>query len=337
MLLTSSNYWNVVFQELQEAINENSRVKYLYMSKQYDKAIAAIEERIRFFYGKNATDSKIPLKQAYKKLPPEQLEMFHDLISTYLRDWREELGYDLGEKSVDHAKEVSGEDTSNENTSDTDVLTDTETWLNVLREYETKSDVTEYEALVIPILNEVEKTSHELGETLLVLAVITGWVVYSDIVKNLKLEAKLFLSQDALRKELLKSWASDGVPLYDRLSANKNKLSTAVKTSLLKGFRNELSVDEVVAEVSKVMGVGEAAAKRLVVTENSFFNTQATYLVLKQAGYTHYRYICRLLPTSCDTCIDLHNTVFPLEAYEVGVTSPPIHPNCLCYIVGEEI
>ena len=98
-----------------------------------------------------------------------------------------------------------------------------------------------------------------------------------------------------------------------------------------------MSVDAVVAEVSKVMGIGQNAAKRLVVTENSFFNTQATYLALKQAGYTHYRYICRLLPTSCEDCIALHNTVFPIEMYEVGVTASPMHPHCLCYIVGEVV
>ena len=336
-VLTSTNYWETIFTELQEAIEENSRIKYLYIAKKYDQAIRAVEDRIRFFYGKNATDNKIPLRQAYKKLPPEQLEMFRDLIATYLRDWRKELGYSSDEQPVDHAEKVSKKDTDAqtlERLLDEDTLNDADKWVTLLEEYETKPEVTQYEALSIPILNEVEKASHSLGTTLLVLTAITGWVVYSDIAKHLKFAT---MSQEALKAELLKSWAADNMNLYDRLSTNKAKLSAAVKTSLLRGFRNELSVDEVVTEVAKTMGIGEIAAKRLVVTENGFFNTHATYLALKQAGFTHYRYNCRLLPTSCEDCIALHNTVFPLDAYEVGVTSPPLHPNCLCYISGEVI
>lgn len=332
-VITSTNYWETIFTELQDAIEENSHVKYLYIAKKYDQAIMAVEDRIRFFYGKNATDNKIPLRQAYKKLPPEQLDMFHDLIATYLRDWREELGYDLGEKPVDHAEKVSGEDTSDEGVSDVDTLNDTETWLNVLQEYETKSEVTEYEALVIPILNEVEKTSHELGKILLVLTLITGWEVYRSITENLNLEAKLFLSQDALRQELLKSWASDNLSLYERLSVNKSKLSAAVKTALLKGFRNEATVDEVVDEVSRVMGVGSVAARKLVVTENTHFNNYSTYLALKQAGYKTYKIVARIDGKTCDDCIDWNGDVYPIDQYEPNVTAPPKHSHCRCYII----
>ena len=335
-IITSSNYWTVVFQELQEAINENSHIKYLYIAKKYDEAIKLIEDKIIAWYGRNSINHKVSLKQAYKKLPPDQLEQFHDLIATYLRDWREELGYDLGGKTIDHASNVSKKDTDAQEleqlTTETNTINDTDTWLALLQEYQTKDDVTCFEALSIPILNEIEKVSNDTSNTLLELLVITGWVVYSDINKTLKIQG---LAQEQLKKELLKSWAKDDLNLYDRFNSNKAKLSASVKSTLVKGFRNEMSVDDVIAEVSKTMGIGAGAAKRLVVTENSFFNTQSTYLALKQAGYTHYRYICRLLPTSCEDCIDLHSTVFPMDAYEVGVTSPPLHPHCLCYIVGE--
>ncbi len=327
-VITSTNYWQTVFEELQSEIERNGHAKYLYIAKRYDEAIRLIEDKIRAWYGRHALDGKIPLRQAYSKLPPEQLEMFKDLIDTYLRNWNEELGYDLGEKPVEHVNEVSQEDT----TTESDVLNDTDAWIALLQEYQNKEDITYYEALSIPILNEVEKVSHDTANTLLDLLVITAWIVHHDIAKNLKIQG---LAYEQLKKELLKAWASDGVPLYDRFNANKSKLSASVKSALVKGFRNEMSVDEVIAEVSKTMGIGQNAAKRLVVTENSFFNTQATYLALKQAGYTHYRYICRLLPTSCEDCIALHNTVFPIEMYESGVTASPMHPHCLCYIIGE--
>ena len=109
-VITSENYWNVVFRELQSEIERNSHVKYLMISKKYDQAIKAIEDRIRAWYGTHALNNKISLRQAYRKLPKDQLEQFHDMIEIYLKYWHEELGYDKDEL------EVSEKDTSDDTT-----------------------------------------------------------------------------------------------------------------------------------------------------------------------------------------------------------------------------
>ncbi len=323
MVITSSNYWNVVFDELMEEIEENGKAKYLLLEKKYKQTIDRIEERIRFFYGKYATNNKVSLKNAYRTLDKEHLEMFHDLIEQYIKYWDDQ--------------KVSEKDTENEDIREnrtTESLSDATDWIEVLKSYQNKPEVTQYESLLIPILQEVEVVSNETSNVLLELLVLTGWVVHYDITKNLKVQA---LAQEQIKKELLKAWSADNMNLYERFNVNKAKLSTSVKSALIQSFRNEASVDDVIIEVSKLMGINENAAKRLVLTENAHFNTHATYLALKQAKYTHYRYICRLLPTSCEDCIALHNTVFPMEMYEVGVTASPMHPNCLCYLVGEVI
>lgn len=322
-VITSNNYWNVVFDELMEEIEENGKAKYLLLEKKYKQTIDRIEERIRFFYGKYATDNKVSLKNAYRRLDKEHLEMFHDLIESYIKYW-------------DNQK-VSEKDTENEVVREnrtTESLSDTSDWVETLKSYRDKSEITQYESLMIPIIQEVEVVSNETSNELLALLVLTGWKVHYDITKNLKVQA---LAQEQIKKELLKAWSADNLNLYERFNMNKAKLSTSVKSALIQSFRNEASVDDVIIEVSKLMGINENAAKRLVLTENAHFNTHATYLALKQAKYTHYRYICRLLPTSCEDCIALHNTVFRMEDYEAGVTAPPQHPNCLCYIVGEVI
>lgn len=330
MPITSTNYWETVFDELQSEIERNGHVKYLYISKRYDEAIRVIEDRLRAWYGRHALDGKIPLRQVYKKLPPDQLEQFRELIQFYLRNWNEELGYDVGEKPVEHVEKVSSLDTSEESSEQLD---NPDEWITYLQECKNRDDITYFEALSIPILNEVEKVSHNTAETLLALLVLTGWTVHSDIAKNLKIQG---LAQEQLKKELLKSWAADGVPLYDRFNANKAKLSSAIKASLVKGFRNEMTVDEVIAEVSKTMNIGLVGAKRLVITENTHFSSYSTYLVLKQAGYTHYQYVSRMTANTCEDCMSLHLSVFPLEAYEEGITAPSLHPSCVCYIRGVE-
>ena len=328
-VITSENYWNVVFEELQSQIESNGREKYLYISKRYDECIKSIEDRIMAWYGRHAIRNKIDLKSAYRKLPPDQLETFQALINFYIRNWTTELGYDKDE--ID-AQKVSEKDTSED-----EPLSDADTWLETLILYQSKKDVTQYESLVIPIINEIEKVSHETSLALLALVGLTGWAVYDSITKNLNLKP---MSQEALKNELLKSWAADEMTLYDRLSANKSKLSSSVKAMLVKGFKNEMSVDAVISEVAKTMGIGQNAAKRLVVTENTHFNSYSTYLAMKQAGYTQYQYFSRMTANTCEDCMSLHLAIFPIEAYEEGITAPSLHPHCICYIkpvLGSEV
>lgn len=327
-VITSTNYWQTVFDELQSEIERNGHAKYLYMAKRYDEAIRLIEDRIRAWYGRHALDNKISLKLAYKKLPPEQLEIFRDLIDFYLRNWNDELGYDLEKKPIDHAEKVSGKDTTENDVSE-EQINDTDEWITYLQECKNRDDITYYEALSIPILNEVEKVSHDTADVLLGLLVTTGWLVHYDIAKHLKIQA---MAQEQLKKELLKSWASDGMTLYERFSRNKATLSASVKSALVKGFRNEMSVGEVINEVSKVMGGGMVAAKRLVLTENTHFNCYSTMLAMKQVGYEAYKINAIIDSSTCDGCIEWDGDVYPIEMYQPNVTAPPQHSHCRCYV-----
>lgn len=316
-VITSENYWNVVFEELQDDVERNGVSKYLLISKKYDEAIKLIEDRIIAWYGKTAIGNKVSLRTAYKKLPKDQLEIFHVMIEQYLKYWNEELGYD--EDEIESDEKVSEKDTS-----------ESDAWLETLILYQSKKDVTQYESLVIPIINEIEKASHETSNALLALALLTGWGVYDSITTNLKLKQ---MSQDALKNELLKAWAADDMTLYDRLSSNKSKLSSSVKAVLIKGFRGEMGVDEVVNEVDKVMGVGRNAAKRLVITENTHFNNYSTYLAMKEAGYKTYKIVARIDGKTCNDCIAWNGDVYPMSLYEPNVTAPPKHSSCRCYII----
>lgn len=327
-VITSTNYWTTVFNELQEEIERNGHAKYLYIAKRYDEVIRLIEDRLRSWYGRHALDNKISLKQAYQKLPPEQLEQFRELLDFYLRNWNEELGYDVGEKPIDHAEKVSGKDTTTESDV-SEEIDDVGEWITYLQECKNRDDITCYEALSMQILNEVEKVSHDTAETLLGLLVLTGWAVHFDIAKNLKIQG---LTQEAVKKELLKAWASDNMTLAERFLRNKSTLSTSVKSALVKGFRNEMSVDEVIAEVSKVMEGGQFAAKRLVTTENTHFNCYSTMLAMKQAGYDAYEIRAVIDSKTCEDCIDWNGDVYPIEMYEPNVTSPPKHSHCRCFI-----
>ena len=320
-VITSENYWNVVFDELMAECEENGKAKYLLIEKKYRQAIERIEERIRFFYGKYATNNKVSLKNAYKRLDKEHLDTFKTLIEQYIKYW-------------DNQK-VSEKDTTDDTTeSDVSSLSDTSDWVESLKLYQDKSDVTQYESLLIPIIQEIEVVSNETSNELLALLVLTGWTVHHDITKNLKIQS---LAQEQLKKELLKAWSADNMSLYERFNVNKAKLTTSVKSSLIQSFRNEATVDETVTEISKLMNVGMMGAKRLVITENTHFSVYSTYLALKKAGYTHYQICAKIDGKTCDDCIMWNGDIYPIEMYEPNVTAPPKHCFCRCTISPVEM
>lgn len=324
-VITSENYWSVVFRELQEEISRNSYIKYLYISKKYDQAIKAVEDRIGVWYGSHALDNKVSLRKAYRRLPKDQLEQFHDMIELYLKYWHEELGYDKDELKV------SEKDTeTDESESDVpETLSDTDSWVETLILYQEKKDVSCYEALAIPIIQEIEKASHETSLALLALLAITGVAVHKSIAENLGFKA---IPTEQVKKELLKSWAADDMDLYSRFNANKAKLSSSVKAALVKGFRGNSTVDEVIAEVSKVLEGGKFAAKRLVTTENTHFNCYSTMLAMKKAGYKAYKINAVIDAKTCDDCIAWDGDVYPINEYSPNVTAPPQHSHCRCYV-----
>lgn len=334
MIITSSNYWNVVFDELMEEIEENGKAKYLLLEKKYKQTIDRIEERIRFFYGKYATNNKVSLKNAYRKLDKEHLEMFHDLIESYIKYWDNQKvsKKDTDEKDTTVRENRTVEDVRENRT--TDSLSDTSDWVETLKSYRDRTEVSQYESLLIPIIQEVEVVSNETSNELLALLVLTGWKVHYDITKNLKIQA---LSQEQLKSELLKAWSADNMNLYERFNVNKAKLSTAVKSALIQSFRNEASVDDVVTEISKLMNIGMMGAKRLVITENTHFSVYSTYLALKKAGYTHYQINAKIDGKTCDDCIMWNGDIYPIEMYEPNVTAPPKHCFCRCTISPVEM
>ena len=71
----------------------------------------------------------------------------------------------------------------------------------------------------------------------------------------------------------------------------------------------------------------------LVQSESTAYGSIARKEVFKELGVKKYRFYTRPDERRCEHCGALHGLIFPISAYEVGVTASPIHPRCRCWEV----
>lgn len=143
-----------------------------------------------------------------------------------------------------------------------------------------------------------------------------------------------FFSVDLDVDELLfKDWGVDEANWLDRLQNDVElwhyNISKDVKQSLLKRD----SVNSVLEDLNKRFVSVEKVLQRLAITESTAMNSIARREIFKKLGIKKYKFYAREDERTCEYCGALHGLIFPISAYEIGVTASPIHSNCRCWEV----
>lgn len=143
-----------------------------------------------------------------------------------------------------------------------------------------------------------------------------------------------FFSVDLDVDELLfKDWGVDKANWLDRLQNDVElwhyNISKDVKQSLLKRD----SVNSVLEDLNKRFVSVEKVLQRLAITESTAMNSIARREIFKKLGIKKYKFYAREDERTCEYCGALHGLIFPISAYEIGVTASPIHSNCRCWEV----
>lgn len=146
----------------------------------------------------------------------------------------------------------------------------------------------------------------------------------TDIIKK---EADFFGVDIDIDAILNTPWGDDILTGLQRL-ANKrqlyvSKLNSELKQSILRRD----SILDVLFKTSKRGETMEKDLRRLFRTEANAISSLARKQCYILKGYTKYKFI-HVDRCECDKCESMHNIVFPIEAYEVGVTANPLHSNC---------
>ena len=132
---------------------------------------------------------------------------------------------------------------------------------------------------------------------------------------------------------LSKKWGEDNRNWYVRLEDDVNlwkiRIANDIKQSLLCGE----SISDVLEQLDKRFKSIDNVITSLGISEASAYNSLARKEIFNLIGVTKYRFYTRPDERRCETCGAMHEQIFPMSAYEVGVTASPLHPRCRCWEV----
>jgi len=146
-------------------------------------------------------------------------------------------------------------------------------------------------------------------------------------------EATFFGVKVDVNKLLQKGWGLDDLYWLQRLEANvdlwKSTIAMDIKRAMHKGAR----LDDVLTQMEKRFDTIEKVIERLGLSESTAVGSLSRQEIFKELGVTKYQFFTNPDEQRCEVCGELHGTIFPISAFEVGVTASPIHPRCRCWEV----
>ena len=138
---------------------------------------------------------------------------------------------------------------------------------------------------------------------------------------------------DIVNESLDEKWGADDENWQDRL-INDIALWCAyilmdIKQALLKGK----TLEEVLAKLDKRFSTMEYVLTTLGLSESTAIGSMARRMIFKQLGISKYQFYTKADERTCEVCGSMHGLIFPMSAYEIGVTASPLHPRCRCWEV----
>lgn len=123
----------------------------------------------------------------------------------------------------------------------------------------------------------------------------------------------------------------NGELFSNRIWNNKDDLITRIKKSINMILNGRTTIDQAGKQIEKTFNINAYQSHRLLVTELSRVQAQASIDMAKAAGIKEHMWSATF-EHSCDHCVELDGQVFKINDKEAP--SIPAHPNCRCLWVN---
>ena len=127
---------------------------------------------------------------------------------------------------------------------------------------------------------------------------------------------------------------------YDNLSYSVARLEKQIVDALTANINYTATEDEPSVDTKLVQKAVEKGGKTHERTSEAIVQDECHYvlastllLAMKANGYTHFRFKAVLDDRTSDICRGMNGRVFPISAWSVGSTVPPLHRNCRSVVV----
>lgn len=152
------------------------------------------------------------------------------------------------------------------------------------------------------------------------------------LIKVVSLEAEFFGIQLDIKALSLK-WGYDNLTWSERLAKDVLKWNASVMTDIKRGILQRKHLDDILVDIAKRFDSVASVLETLATSETTAVGSITRHEIFKALGIDEYKFYTRDDEQTCEVCGPMHGRVFPMSAYEVGVTASPMHPRCRCWEV----
>lgn len=132
-----------------------------------------------------------------------------------------------------------------------------------------------------------------------------------------------------IKRKIAIPWTHDGIHYETRISKNTNKLFKQTQDILIDGVRKGENPITTRKKIARRFEVQKHQAQRTIRTEGIAYFNDALYTTFVQIGATRYKVMgaaeCGMYCPSGE--------IFDMSQWSEGLTAPPFHPDCQCYVV----
>ena len=132
---------------------------------------------------------------------------------------------------------------------------------------------------------------------------------------------------------LQKDWGADKSNWQERLANDIALWTLYLGSDIKRLIHRQATIDAVLAQVDKRFKSIKNILEALALTESTAIGSIARNAIFDELGISKYQFYTKEDERRCETCGSMHGLIFPISAYEVGVTASPLHPRCRCWEV----
>ena len=157
---------------------------------------------------------------------------------------------------------------------------------------------------------------------------------FESMVKEIMKKESDFFDVDLdIDKLILSDWGADELNWLDRLEEDVELWLANINSDIKRSLLKRDNITTVLEQLDNRFTTMEKVIRTLVQTESTAVGSLARRLIFKELGIKKYRFYSRPDERRCEVCGSLHGLIFPISAYEIGVTASPLHPRCRCWEV----
>ncbi|MDX9724399.1 MAG: minor capsid protein, partial [Myxococcota bacterium] len=272
--------------------------------KAYAAATNAVEDELRAFYERFASESGLSVEDARATLS--------------LRE-RADFRADLARKQ-DAIRALPGP-----------LSEELQAYLEELGEASKLRKVTRQQRLLLDIEHELTSMSADVARRLEAGMEVAFAQRFEGNAKDLEKVPAFRAELGAPAPRLLEQATAEkwlGQNFSDRVWDDKEKLVNELRRILSQAAVSHSGIEDLTKKMAKAMGSSLDNARRLVRTELNYVANQAALEGYRKSGVKHYKFLAAIDSRTSELCRQANGQVLAVAEAEVGVNFPPLHPNC---------